>query len=65
MIVAGARPETERSNHVQGEARLTAGWRPEPIRRSKRWDEVWLAEKFQSSSVISGSPRDMFRHSVG
>ena len=30
----------------------------------KCWDEVWVAEKFQSNSEIAGSPRNSFRASV-
>ena len=28
-------------------------------------DELWVAEKFQSSSEIAGSPRNSFRASLG
>ncbi len=31
----------------------------------KSWDELWIAEKFQSNSEIAGSPRNSFRASVG
>ena len=30
----------------------------------KGWDEVWIAEKFQSNSEIAGSPRNSFRASL-
>jgi hypothetical protein len=30
------------------------------MRCAKRWDELWLAEKFQSNSAIAGSPRNSF-----
>ena len=30
----------------------------------KVWDELWIAEKFQSNSEIAGSPRNSFRASV-
>ena len=30
----------------------------------KVWDELWVAEKFQSNSEIAGSPRNSFRASV-
>ena len=32
--------------------------------RAKLWDELWVAEKFQSSSAIAGSPRNSFRASL-
>ena len=38
--------------------------RPAPIGRVKPWDELRLEEKFQSSLVIAGSPRNSFRASV-
>ena len=28
------------------------------------WDEVWVAEKFQSNLEIAGSPRNSFRASL-
>ena len=31
----------------------------------KVWDELWIAEKFQSNSEIAGSPRNSFRASLG
>ena len=30
----------------------------------KVWDELWVAEKFQSNSEIAGSPRNSFRASL-
>ena len=30
----------------------------------KGWDDLWIAEKFQSNSEIAGSPRNSFRASV-
>ena len=30
----------------------------------KGWDEVWVAEKFQSNPEIAGSPRNSFRASL-
>ena len=30
----------------------------------KGWDELWIAEKFQSNSEIAGSPRNSFRASL-
>ena len=31
----------------------------------KVWDELWIAEKFQSNSEIAGSPRNSFRLAFG
>ena len=31
----------------------------------KCWDELWVAEKFQSNPEIAGSPRNSFRASLG
>ena len=39
-------------------------WRAEPTFVAMTGDEVWIAEKFQSSSEIAGSPRNSFRASV-
>jgi hypothetical protein len=30
----------------------------------KVWDELWVAEKFQSNLEIAGSPRNSFRASL-
>ena len=30
----------------------------------KLWDELWIAEKFQSNTEIAGSPRNSFRASL-
>ena len=30
----------------------------------KCWDDLWIAEKFQSNSEIAGSPRNSFRASL-
>jgi hypothetical protein len=30
----------------------------------KVWDELWVAEKFQTNSEIAGSPRNSFRASL-
>lgn len=30
----------------------------------KGWDDLWIAEKFQSNSEIAGSPRNSFRASL-
>ena len=30
----------------------------------KGWDDLWIEEKFQSSSEIAGSPRNSFRTSL-
>ena len=39
-------------------------WRPEPISVEKGWDDLWIAEKFQSNPEIAGSPRNSFRASL-
>ena len=31
---------------------------------TQKWDEVWVAEKFQSNLEIAGSPRNSFRASL-
>ncbi len=38
---------------------------PNPRAVEKAWDELWIAEKFQSNSEIAGSPRNSFRASLG
>jgi len=38
--------------------------RPEPTCRATHGDELWIGEKFQSNSVIAGSPRNSLRASV-
>ncbi|SHK23064.1 hypothetical protein SAMN02745975_03911 [Geosporobacter subterraneus DSM 17957] len=30
----------------------------------KGWDDLWIAEKFQSNPEIAGSPRNSFRASL-
>ena len=30
----------------------------------KFWDELWIAEKFQTNTEIAGSPRNSFRASL-
>ena len=30
----------------------------------KGWDDLWIAEKFQSNLEIAGSPRNSFRASL-
>ena len=30
----------------------------------KGWDDLWVAEKFQSNPEIAGSPRNSFRASL-
>ncbi len=35
------------------------------MRVEKRWDDAWVAVKFQSNPEIAGSPRNSFRASLG
>ena len=35
-------------------------WRPEPVGRAIPWDDLWIAEKFQSNLAIAGSRRNSF-----
>jgi hypothetical protein len=37
---------------------------PNHVAVEKAWDELWVAEKFQSNSDIAGSPRNSFRASL-
>ena len=39
-------------------------WRTEPTFVETPADDLWLVVKFQSNSVIAGSPRNSFRTSV-
>ena len=39
-------------------------WRTELGPVEKAWDELWIAEKFQSNPEIAGSLRNSFRASV-
>ena len=39
-------------------------WRAELVGVKKPWDDLWIAEKFQSNSEIAGSPRNSFRTSL-
>ena len=39
-------------------------WRAELVSVKKLWDDLWIAEKFQSNSEIAGSPRNSFRASL-
>ena len=39
-------------------------WRTELVSVKKLWDDLWIAEKFQSNSDIAGSPRNSFRASL-
>ena len=39
-------------------------WRTELVNVKKLWDDLWIAEKFQSNSEIAGSPRNSFRTSL-
>jgi hypothetical protein len=53
-----------RPTHDQGEAGVRSGGGPNHVDVEKSWDELWVAEKFQSSSEIAGSPRNSFRASL-
>ena len=63
-IVACRRPETGRPIHDQVEAKVKLCGGPNHVGVEKPWDELWIAEKFQSNSEIAGSPRNSFRASV-
>ena len=63
-IVAWSRPETGRPIHEQVEAMVRHRGGPNHMCFEKRWDDLWMAEKFQSSSEIAGSPRNSFRASL-
>ena len=63
--VSRSRPETGGSINVQVEARVKLRGGPNHVAVEKAWDELWIAEKFQSNSEIAGSPRNSFRASVG
>ena len=62
--VAWCRPETGRSIHEQVEAVVRHRGGPNHVAVEKAWDELWIAEKFQSNSEIAGSPRNSFRASL-
>ncbi len=40
-------------------------WRPEPVVVEKTLDELWIGVKSQSNLEIAGSPRNIFRDSLG
>ncbi len=40
-------------------------WRPELVDVEKSWDELRVGVKGQSNWVIAGSPRNIFRYSLG
>ena len=58
------RPETGWSTHGQVEAGVKSRGGPNHVTVEKVWDELWMAEKFQSNSEIAGSPRNSFRASL-
>ena len=62
--VAWCRPETGRSIHEQVEAVVRHRGGPNHTYVEKCGDDLWVAEKFQSSSEIAGSPRNSFRASL-
>ena len=51
--------------HEQVEAKVKLRGGPNHVTVEKVWDDLWIAEKFQSNSDIAGSPRNSFRASVG
>ena len=62
--VACCRPETGRPTHEQVEAVVKHRGGPNHTYVEKCGDDLWVAEKFQSSSEIAGSPRNSFRASL-
>ena len=40
---------------------MKIGGRPEPVWVAIRWDDLWLAAKYQSNLEIAGSPRKVYR----
>ena len=58
------RPEAWRSIHEQDEAAVRRRGGPNHTYVEKCGDDLWIAEKFQSSWAIAGSPRNSFRASV-
>ena len=62
--VACSRPETGRPIHEQVEAVVRHRGGPNQTHVEKCGDDLWIAEKFQSSSEIAGSPRNSFRASL-
>ena len=63
-IVVRRRPETGRSIHEQVEAVVRHRGGPNQTYVEKCGDDLWIGEKFQSSSEIAGSPRNSFRASL-
>ena len=63
-LVAWCRPETRRSIHEQVEAVVRHRGGPNHTYVEKCGDDLWIGEKFQSSSEIAGSPRNSFRASL-
>ena len=64
-LVVWRRPETGRPTHEQVEAVVRHRGGPNHTHVEKCGDDLWVAEKFQSSSEIAGSPRNSFRASLG
>ena len=63
-IVVRRRPETGRPTHEQVEVVVRRNGGPNHTHVEKCGDDLWIAEKFQSSSEIAGSPRNSFRASL-
>ena len=63
--VAWNRPETGRPIHGQVEVVVKHHGGPNQTSVEKGGDDLWIAEKFQSSPDIAGSPRNSFRASLG
>jgi len=59
-IVVWSRPETGRPIHGQVEVAVRRNGGPNQTYVEKCGDDLWIAEKFQSSSEIAGSPRNSF-----
>lgn len=55
------RPETRRSNLEQVEKYIKYILRTELVNVAKFWDDSGLGVKGQSSLVIAGSPRKLFK----
>ena len=62
--VVSGRPETGRPIHEQVEVAVKRNGGPNHTHVEKCGDDLWVAEKFQSSSEIAGSPRNSFRASL-
>ena len=62
--VTWRRPETGRPIQEQVEVVVKHHGGPNQTSAEKGGDDLWIAEKFQSSSDIAGSPRNSFRASL-